>query len=72
MRPVGFEYKNLLRFVAGNIEGLIINPSGQGIVVPRDKAQELLLRAAGIRPEQKETSKEGPKEAPAADEDKKD
>lgn len=72
MRPVGFEYKNLLRFVAGNIEGLIINPSGQGIVVPRDKAQELLLRAAGIRPEQKETSKEGPKEASAADEDKKD
>ena len=72
MRPVGFEYKNLLRFVAGNIEGIIINPSGQGIVVPRDKAQELLLRAAGIRPEQKETSKEGSKEAPAADEDKKD
>ena len=50
MRPVGFEYKNLLRFVAGGIEGVIINPNGQGIVVPRDKAQELLFRAAGIKP----------------------
>ncbi len=50
MRPVGFEYKNLLRFIAGGIEGLIINPNGQGIVVPKDKAQELLFRAAGMKP----------------------
>lgn len=51
MRPVGFEYKNLLRFVAGGIEGIIINPNGQGIVVPKEKAEELLLKAAGIKKE---------------------
>ena len=49
MKPVGFEYKNLLRFVSGGIEGIVINPNGQGIVVPKDKAQNLMLRAAGLK-----------------------
>lgn len=66
MRPVGFEYKNLLRFVAGGIEGIIINPNGQGIVVPKDKATELLFKAAGIKPAPaKEASDKKEEEQPA-------
>ena len=39
MKPVGFEYKNLERLIAGGMEGIVINPNGQGIVVPKDKMQ---------------------------------
>ncbi len=33
-RPVGFAYPNLLQFLAG-ADGFIINPNGQGIVLPK-------------------------------------
>ena len=49
MKPVGFEYRNLLRFVTGGIEGLIINPNGQGIVISAEKARNLMLREAGLK-----------------------
>lgn len=49
MKPVGFEYRNLLRFVTGGIEGLIINPNGQGIVISGEKARNLMLREAGLK-----------------------
>ncbi len=49
MKPVGFEYRNLLRFVTGGIEGIIINPNGQGIVISGEKARNLMLREAGLK-----------------------
>ena len=41
MKPVGFEFQNLMRLVNGGMEGIVINPNGQGIVVPKAKAEEL-------------------------------
>ena len=49
MKPTIFEYKELVRFVTGGIEGVIINPNGQGIIVPKDKVQSLLFEAAGSK-----------------------
>lgn len=37
MKPVGFEYQNLMRLVNGGMAGIVINPNGQGIIVPRVK-----------------------------------
>lgn len=47
MKPIGFEYKNLLKHVTGEISGIIINPNGEGILIPREKAQSLLFALAG-------------------------
>ncbi len=41
MKPVGFEFKNLTRLMGAGMEGIVINPNGQGIVVPKEKVQEL-------------------------------
>lgn len=47
MKPAGFEYRNLLQFLKGPMAGLIINPGGQGILVPAAKAESLLFTASG-------------------------
>ena len=49
MKPMVFEYKELVKFVTGGIEGIIINPNGEGIIVPKDKVQSLLFEAAGAK-----------------------
>ena len=59
MKPVAFDYKNLVRFVTGGIEGIIINPNGQGIIIPRDKAQSLLFTPS----DGKKNTKDGSRKA---------
>lgn len=40
MKPVGFAFQNLARLVGNGMEGIVINPGGQGIVIPKEKMQE--------------------------------
>ena len=49
MKPTVFEYKELVKFVTGGISGIIINPNGEGIIIPKDKVQSLLFEAAGAK-----------------------
>lgn len=64
MKPVGFEYRNLIQFLNGPMEGFLINPSGQGILVPKEKAVSLL--AAVSRPAAGKAAGKNPAAAPAA------
>ena len=40
MKPVGFAFQNLSRLIGNGMEGIVINPGGQGIVIPKEKMQE--------------------------------